>query len=85
MEFVYTKAAFKELEALERSAQKLVVQKVEEIANLPNPRSAGKALKGTLKTYWRYRAGDYRLICDICDEKCIVLCVKIAHRKEAYR
>jgi len=68
-----------------KGAQKLVLRKALEVENLPDPRSVGRALVGVLGRFWRYRVGDYRLICDICDEKCIVLCVKIAHRKEAYR
>jgi mRNA interferase RelE/StbE len=34
---------------------------------------------------WRYRVGDYRLICDIQDEKIMVLVLEIGHRKEICR
>ena len=33
---------------------------------------------------WRYRIGDYRVICDIQDEKVIVLVLEIGHRREIY-
>ncbi|MDR3231798.1 MAG: type II toxin-antitoxin system RelE/ParE family toxin [Synergistaceae bacterium] len=34
---------------------------------------------------WRIRAGDYRVIYEIRDDVLIVLVVRVAHRKEAYR
>jgi len=46
----------------------------------------GKALKGSdLGEFWRYRAGDYRLICKIEDERSLVLILRIGHRREIYR
>lgn len=50
-----------------------------------NPRSKGKALKVNLKNQWRYRIGDYRLICDIQDSRMVILAISIGHRKEVYR
>lgn len=49
------------------------------------PRLHGKALTGELGDFWRYRVGDYRIICDIQDDKLIVLAVHIAHRKQVYK
>jgi mRNA-degrading endonuclease RelE of RelBE toxin-antitoxin system len=34
---------------------------------------------------WRYKVGDYRIICDIQDQKLIVLVVEIGHRSSVYR
>ena len=39
----------------------------ERVAVLENPRSTGKALAGPLGSFWRYRVGDCRVICDIQD------------------
>jgi mRNA interferase RelE/StbE len=50
-----------------------------------NPRAFGKALKGNRNGYWRYRVGDFRIICDIQDEECIVLALETGHRKEIYK
>ncbi|MCL2225237.1 MAG: type II toxin-antitoxin system RelE/ParE family toxin [Defluviitaleaceae bacterium] len=50
-----------------------------------NPRSHGKPLTGRLKGFWRYEAGKYRIICDIRDNVCMVVVIKIGHRKEIYR
>ena len=57
----------------------------EKIASLDDPRSQGKALTGPLSGLWRYRIGDYRVICDIIDRRLVVLVVKIDHRSSVYR
>lgn len=49
------------------------------------PRQHGKALTGHLKGFWRYRVGDYRIICDIKDDELIILAITIAHRREVYK
>ena len=33
---------------------------------------------------WRYRIGDYRVICEIEDQKIMVLVLEIGHRREIY-
>lgn len=46
----------------------------------------GEALKGSeLGNYWRYRVGNYRILCDIQDHKLVVLVIEIGHRREVYR
>ncbi|SOC92706.1 mRNA interferase RelE/StbE [Rhizobium sp. AN5] len=58
----------------------------ERVAALDNPRQTGAALQGSeLGSFWRYRVGDYRIICDIQDHKLVVLVVEIGHRREIYR
>jgi mRNA interferase RelE/StbE len=56
------------------------------IANLDNPRQSGQALRGSdLGNFWRYRVGDFRIICDLQDERLVVLVIEIGHRREVYR
>ena len=50
-----------------------------------NPRTQGKSLTGGLKGLWRYRVGNYRLICEIKNAECIVLVVSLGHRKQIYK
>lgn len=52
---------------------------------LTNPREYGKALTGQYKGLWRYRIGNYRVICDIVDDELIVLALEVGHRKEIYK
>jgi len=55
------------------------------IADLENPRLTGKVLTGPLGGLWRYRVGDFRVICDIQDTCLRVLVVQIGNRKEIYQ
>ena len=49
-----------------------------------NPRTRAKALVGE-KRKWRYRVGDYRIICEIRDRELVVLVLEIGNRKNIYR
>ena len=56
------------------------------LAKSKNPRELGRALKGSeLADLWRYRVGDYRILCKITDNKLTILVVTIGHRKEVYK
>ncbi|HEX8949475.1 MAG TPA: type II toxin-antitoxin system RelE/ParE family toxin [Dissulfurispiraceae bacterium] len=56
------------------------------VAKLRNPRSIGQALKGAeLGDFWKYRVGDYRIICDIQDSILLVLVLRIGNRRDIYR
>ncbi len=58
----------------------------ERVAKLDDPRGAGEPLHGSrLGDFWRYRVGDYRLICKIEDDRLIVLVLRLGHRREIYR
>ena len=58
----------------------------ERLAPLENPRSIGQALRGSeLGEFWKYRVGDYRLICKIEDDQVLILVLRIGHRREIYR
>ena len=50
-----------------------------------NPREIGKPLKGDLREYWRYRVGDYRVICRLDDGIVTVLVVHIGNRSDVYK
>ena len=49
-----------------------------------DPRSRGKALTGPLAGLWRYRVGDYRIICDIQDTRLVVLVLDLGKRDHIY-
>jgi mRNA interferase RelE/StbE len=56
------------------------------LANLDNPRGLGQALQGQrFGEFWKYRVGDYRLICKIEDERILILVLQIDHRRDVYR
>jgi mRNA interferase RelE/StbE len=75
----------KELKKLDKVAQKRIIAYLrEEIAIQENPRLFGKGLQGNKQGLWRYRVGDYRIICRILDDELIILVVKVGHRKNVY-
>lgn len=81
-----TEPAQKDIRKLDRKVQKDIVRFLHErVENAADPRQAGKSLKGDLGELWRYRLGDYRLICDIQDKVVTVLVLRVRHRKSVYR
>ncbi len=50
-----------------------------------DPRLKGKALSGDKSGFWRYRIGDYRIICKIEDDKLLILALTVGHRKNVYK
>ena len=82
-----TESARKSLVKLDKQVARRLTQFLRErIAVLDDPRSTGKALTGAIfGSYWRYRVGDYRLICDIQDGELCVLVIEIGNRKEVYQ
>jgi mRNA interferase RelE/StbE len=54
------------------------------VAQTDDPSHLGQRLKGPLKTYWRFRVGDYRVICDIKRREITILVIAIGHRRDIY-
>ena len=78
--------ARKQLHALDRPVQKKIVDYLaERIEGCKSPRHFGEALSANRAGLWRYRVGDYRIICEIQDDKVIVLVLTIGHRREVYK
>ncbi|MGH7756046.1 MAG: type II toxin-antitoxin system RelE family toxin [Vulcanimicrobiaceae bacterium] len=81
-----TESASKQLSKVDKStARRITLFLRERVATLDDPRSIGKALSGPLGTYWRYRVGDYRLICDIQDGALRILVIALGNRRDVYR
>ncbi len=80
----FDKSAFKELSKLNKNIQHKISSEIEKISQLENPKSYGKGLKGRFLGLWRYRIGDYRIICEIDGALITIIVIKIAHRKEVY-
>ena len=85
MTVVFADKARKEFLKLDKPAQKQIQTFIVKLQSLQNPRSNGKTLVGNLAGFWRYRVGDYRLICEIEDDKILITVLRIAHRKEIYK
>jgi mRNA interferase RelE/StbE len=82
----YTRTAESQLRKLDRQVARRILDYLDDkIAPLENPRTRGKALTGVLGELWRYRIGDYRVICEIRDNTLRILVVEVGHRKKIYK
>lgn len=80
-----TDDAAKQLKKLDRHEAKQITDYLRKrVEVLDDPRQLGKPLKGNLSTLWRYRIGDYRVMCELQDDALIVLVVRLGHRKVIY-
>jgi len=79
--------ALKELKRLDRPVQiRLIAFLRDRLAPLDDPRSLGEALSGSrLGSYWKYRVGDWRIVCDIQDQRVVVRVLRLGNRREVYR
>lgn len=83
---VETTARFeREFKKLDRYTQKMIKAWIDKhLEGRENPRQYGKGLTVNRSGQWRYRIGDYRLICEISDGKLIILALAVGHRREVY-
>ena len=79
-------AALKELKNLDKPIEQRILKFLHErVAKLDDPRQIGASLKGTLSGLWKYRIGDYRLICSLENDRLLVLVLHVGHHREVYK
>ena len=76
-------AAEKALSKLDPPVARRIVKKLDQAAT-GDPRATGEALQGDERA-WRYRIGDWRVICDLVDGSRTINVVRIGHRSDVYR
>lgn len=82
----YSKKAQKQIGKLDKSVQRLLFAWVDKnLEGTDDPRQHGKGLTANRSNQWRYRIGNYRLICDIQDDKAIILALEFGHRSTIYK
>lgn len=84
MTIVFSDKAEKQFLKLDKTIQKQIKKFILKLEKLEDPRSEGKMLVGNLMGFWRYRVGDYRLLCRIRDEQLIIFVIEVGHRREIY-
>jgi len=78
--------AHKQLEKLDKPiARRIFKFLYERVEKLDDPRQIGERLQGTLREFWRYRVGDYRIICSLEHERLVVLVLRVGHRRAVYK
>lgn len=81
-----SRTAERQITKLDRQVQTQLLRYLrEKIREAPEPRQFGKALRGEKKGLWRYRVGNYRIICDIRDADNTVVVLALGHRRHVYR
>jgi len=81
----YTRSAERALRRIDRTWQRRIIDHMDnEIALLDDPRVRGKALTGDLGGFWRFRVGDYRIICSIEETVQVIIVLKVGHRRDVY-
>jgi len=75
----------KQIKTLDRETQQLILAFLKKrVIIAENPRILAKPLSGSLRGYWRFRVGDYRIIADIQEEVLTIVALDLGYRKEIY-
>lgn len=80
----HTRKAEKGLRKLDKPVLRRIRKYMDVVAELENPRDRGKSMTANKAGLWAYRIGDYRMICDIQDEKLVIVALDFDHRNEIY-
>jgi mRNA interferase RelE/StbE len=81
----FDRRALRDLQQLDHAAQRRILAYLEQrVVSAASPRDLGEALTSTFAGLWRYRVGDYRVICRLEDACLVVLVVRIGHRRDVY-
>jgi len=81
----FDERALKDLKKLGHQARCEILAYLDErVAGDSDPRRFGKGLRADLAGLWRYRIGDYRILCQIKDHELLVLVVAVGHRRNVY-
>lgn len=81
----FSATAKKQLKKLDHPVQKNILRYLKKrIETVEDPQRYGTLLRETLSGLWKYRIGDYRLICEIQEENIVVLVLQVGHRRKIY-
>ena len=82
----YSSRVRKQLQKLDPNQRRIILSWIDRhLDGCSDPRAWGKPLKGQLADEWRYRVGDYRILCDIQDDRLVILALNVEHRSRVYQ
>ena len=82
----FSKRADKQLSKMDPGIRRVVLAwLLKNVDGCEDPRVHGKGLTANRSGKWRYRVGDYRILCEIKDEELVVLAIEIGHRRDIYQ
>ena len=75
----------REFRKLDKYTQRMIASWIDKnLEGCADPRVHGIGLTANRSGQWRYRIGDYRLICTIEDDRLVILALTVGHRSEIY-
>jgi len=77
-------SASRQLRTFPRNVQRRLLTAIDLLAENPRPPKC-KALRGRLKSLYRVRTGDYRIVYQVHDRRLLICILTVAHRKNVYR
>jgi len=78
---IFSDNAMKQIKKLDAFQRRVILGWIKKnLESADNPRSQGKGLTENLSGYWRYRIGDFRIICKIYDDVCTIIVIQVGHR-----
>lgn len=79
----FSEQALKQFREFDRYTRRLIDSWIaKHLENCEDPRVYGKPLSANRSGQWRYRIGDYRMLCEIRDDVLVILVIKIGHRRD---
>ena len=76
----------KEFKKLDRYTMKMIKAWINKnLVGCEDPRAHGKGLTSNRSGQWRYRIGDYRLLCEIKETELVILALSVGHRSTVYK
>jgi mRNA interferase RelE/StbE len=78
-------SAKREMTKLTPPTRQRVARTVDRLAREPRPRGARLLSGSGDRPIWRVRVGTYRVLYEIRDDRMVVLVIRVAHRRDAYR
>lgn len=85
-QLVFSKKADRQLSKMDPGVRRIIVAwLLKNVDGCEDPRAHGKGLTADRSGEWRYRVGDYRILCEIRDEELVVLALEVGHRRSVYK
>lgn len=82
----FSKKVDKQLSKMDAGVRRVIVSwLLKNIDGCEDPRVHGKGLTANRSGAWRYRVGDYRVLCEIQEDRLVVLAIEVGHRREVYK
>lgn len=79
----FSEIAIRQLKKLDKQTRLRIFDYLEKrICTKDDPRQQGKALIHNKAGLWRYRVGDFRLICQVHNKTITILVLAVGHRRD---